>query len=195
MAVIPNSKSVEGCQKLHFHPIGQVLPGAVHEKLDLSPHSRHEGIRGAVACLRPAPLGPDPAGRDVRALVAFGTWLLLTFFGGLITQSDRRVPRAGDGHDRAAGPEPVGPADDHPAPAGHAVPRGVAGDPEPAGRGGVSNPATIGGYEQAAQRIPSLQSFEQSILLVWPHMVTMVALAVLCFAIAYVRFMRQEVRA
>jgi ABC-2 type transport system permease protein len=59
----------------------------------------------------------------------------------------------------------------------------------------VSNPATLGGYQQAAQRIPSLQSFDQSILLVWPHMVTMLALAVLCFAIAYVRFMRQEVRA
>jgi ABC-2 type transport system permease protein len=59
----------------------------------------------------------------------------------------------------------------------------------------ISNPATIGGYEQAAQRVPSLQSFDQSILLVWPHMVTMLAIMVACFALAYVRFMRQEVRA
>ena len=38
-------------------------------------------------------------------------------------------------------------------------------------------------------------SFEQSALLVWPHLVSMVALALLAFAVAYIVFMRQEVRA
>ena len=59
----------------------------------------------------------------------------------------------------------------------------------------VSTPATIGSYEQAAQRIPSLLSLDQSFILVWPQVVAIVALMVLFFAIAYVQFMRQEVRA
>jgi ABC-2 type transport system permease protein len=59
----------------------------------------------------------------------------------------------------------------------------------------VSTPATIGGYEQAAQRIPSLLSLDQSFILVWPQVVAIVALTVLFFAIAYVQFMKQEVRA
>jgi ABC-2 type transport system permease protein len=59
----------------------------------------------------------------------------------------------------------------------------------------VSTPATIGGYEQAQQRIPSLLSLDQSFILVWPQVVGLVALTVACFALAYVMFMRQEVRA
>ena len=51
------------------------------------------------------------------------------------------------------------------------------------------------GYAQAQQRIPSLLSLDQSFILVWPQVVALVALTVACFAIAYVRFMRQEVRA
>ena len=38
-------------------------------------------------------------------------------------------------------------------------------------------------------------SFGQSALLVWPHLVCMVALALLAFAVSYIVFMRQEVRA
>jgi ABC-2 type transport system permease protein len=59
----------------------------------------------------------------------------------------------------------------------------------------VSAPATVGAYEQAQQRIPSLLSLDQSFVLVWPQVVALVAITVVCFAIAYVRFMRQEVRA
>ena len=59
----------------------------------------------------------------------------------------------------------------------------------------VSTPATIGGIEQAQQRIPSLLSLDQSFILVWPQVVGLVALTVACFALAYVMFMRQEVRA
>ncbi len=46
-----------------------------------------------------------------------------------------------------------------------------------------------------ADQIPSLLSFDQSLFLVMPHLVTLVALTVGCFALAYARFMRQEVRA
>ena len=38
-------------------------------------------------------------------------------------------------------------------------------------------------------------SFDQSLLIVWPQVVLLVAATVICFAIAYVVFMRQEVRA
>ena len=59
----------------------------------------------------------------------------------------------------------------------------------------IATPATVGGYEQAQQRIPSLLSLDQSFILVWPQIVALVALTVACFAVAYVQFMRQEVRA
>ncbi|HEX2988298.1 MAG TPA: ABC transporter permease subunit [Chloroflexota bacterium] len=35
----------------------------------------------------------------------------------------------------------------------------------------------------------------QSLLLVWPHIVALIAETVICFAISYVKFMRQEIRA
>jgi ABC-2 type transport system permease protein len=50
-------------------------------------------------------------------------------------------------------------------------------------------------YEQASQQLPTLLSLDQSILLVWPHVVALLAIMVALFAAAYIRFMRQEVRA
>jgi ABC-2 type transport system permease protein len=49
--------------------------------------------------------------------------------------------------------------------------------------------------QQADRAIPSTLSIDQSLLVVWPQTVALVALTVLCFAVAYVIFMRQEVRA
>lgn len=43
--------------------------------------------------------------------------------------------------------------------------------------------------------IPSKLTFTQSLLLVWPQIVAMVAFTIVLFAIGYIRFMRQEVRA
>ena len=49
---------------------------------------------------------------------------------------------------------------------------------------------------QYAQQMPqSLLTFDQSFLLILPHIVILVALTIGCFALAYARFMRQEVRA
>ncbi|HYN69786.1 MAG TPA: ABC transporter permease [Candidatus Eisenbacteria bacterium] len=59
----------------------------------------------------------------------------------------------------------------------------------------VSTPGTIGEIVQAQQQIPTLLSLDQSLLLVWPHVVALFALTALCFGLAYVQFMRQEVRA
>jgi ABC-2 type transport system permease protein len=37
--------------------------------------------------------------------------------------------------------------------------------------------------------------FSQSLLLVWPQVVSIIALATICFAVSYIRFMREEIRA
>jgi ABC-2 type transport system permease protein len=50
-------------------------------------------------------------------------------------------------------------------------------------------------YVSAQEQIPSLLSLDQSMLIVWPQIVVLVALTVGLFAIAYVVFLRQEVRA
>ena len=47
---------------------------------------------------------------------------------------------------------------------------------------------------QAAYMIPNPLSLGQSILLIWPHLTSLVSLSLICFAISYVLFMRQEIR-
>lgn len=48
---------------------------------------------------------------------------------------------------------------------------------------------------QLSQQVPSQLSLDQSLLVVWPQIVILVALTVGCFALAYLAFLRQEVRA
>jgi ABC-2 type transport system permease protein len=128
------------------------------------------------------------------ALVGFGAWLLFTIFGGLITQvlSGFFAPITGSAQQQLQGYQFQ-----------DAINRIL---PDTLYREAslallnpqvttVSTPATLGSYAQAQQQIPSLISLDQSFILVWPQVVTLVALTVACFAIAYVRFMRQEVRA
>lgn len=47
----------------------------------------------------------------------------------------------------------------------------------------------------AGGRMVTPLPFSQSLLLVWPQVVTIVALAALCFAVSYIKFMREEIRA
>lgn len=49
--------------------------------------------------------------------------------------------------------------------------------------------------EQLSGALVSTLSVGQSMLLVWPHLTAMIALMLLAFAISYVAFMRQEIRA
>ncbi|HED24790.1 MAG TPA: ABC transporter permease [Firmicutes bacterium] len=49
--------------------------------------------------------------------------------------------------------------------------------------------------EQFIGAIKGPVSFGQSLLLIWPHVVGLIAVALICFAIAYIIFMRQEIRA
>lgn len=43
--------------------------------------------------------------------------------------------------------------------------------------------------------MPTPLSLTQSLILVWPHLVGLIALTAICFAISYARFMREEIRA
>ena len=128
------------------------------------------------------------------ALIGFGTWLLLTFFGGLIVSLIGGIvaPLTGTAQEqlRSIGIQET---------LRRLLPDTLYREasltllnPQVTS---VATPATIGGYEQAQQRIPSLLSLDQSFILVWPQVVGLVALTVACFALAYVTFMRQEVRA
>ncbi len=47
----------------------------------------------------------------------------------------------------------------------------------------------------AAGLLPNPLSLSQSLLSIWPHLVTIVALTAVCFGISYTKFMREEIRA
>jgi len=49
--------------------------------------------------------------------------------------------------------------------------------------------------EQAAYMVPNPLSLGQSLTLLWPYMVGLISLSAICFAISYIVFMKQEVRA
>jgi ABC-2 type transport system permease protein len=49
--------------------------------------------------------------------------------------------------------------------------------------------------DQADRAIPSILPVGQSLLIIWPQVVGLLALMVICFAAAYIDFMRQAVRA
>lgn len=127
-------------------------------------------------------------------LIGFGAWLLLTFFGGLITSllGGFIAPLSGR-------PDEILRNNSFQETLSRLLPDTlyreaslVLLNPQVTD---VSTPSTVASYEQAAQRIPSLLSLDQSFSLVWPQVVALVAMTVACFAIAYIQFMRQEVRA
>jgi len=47
---------------------------------------------------------------------------------------------------------------------------------------------------QASFMIANPLSLTQSLLLIWPHLTSLISLSAVCFAISYVLFMRQEIR-
>jgi ABC-2 type transport system permease protein len=49
--------------------------------------------------------------------------------------------------------------------------------------------------DQATGTIPGLMSLDQSLLVIWPQFITIIAGTMIAFGVAYVAFMRQEVRA
>ena len=60
---------------------------------------------------------------------------------------------------------------------------------------GSLNPAMMLISTLTSGRMLTPLPFSQSLLLVWPQLVSVIALAAICFAVSYIRFMREEVRA
>lgn len=126
------------------------------------------------------------------AMVAFGVWLLVALFGGLLVGILADV---------------IAPLPDQPTPAETLAHTNLE---ETLAR---LSPATL--YEEATRALltPQLGSFgvvlrrqlvravpsqlpvTQSLLLVWPQLTALVALTVVTFALAYVRFLTEEIRA
>ena len=129
------------------------------------------------------------------ALIGFGIWLLVTVFGELITTlvSGLLTPAAGASTDTILGSYQLQQFITRLLPS--TLYREIALVLLNPSVTQISAPTTIGQVQQAQQQIPTLLSLDQSLLLVWPQVVALVALAVVCFAGAYVAFMRQEVRA
>jgi ABC-2 type transport system permease protein len=129
------------------------------------------------------------------ALIGFGVWLLVTVFGELITTlvSGLLAPAANASADTILGSLQLQQFIERLLPSTlYRETALVLLNPTVTQ---ISAPTTIGQVQQAQQQIPTLLTLDQSFLLVWPQVVALVALAVVCFAAAYVAFMRQEVRA
>ena len=129
------------------------------------------------------------------ALIGFGVWLLVSIFGGLITTivTGFLQPAAGASVDTVLGNAQLQQFVTRLMPSTLYQEISLVILNPSVTR--VSAPTTIGQIQQGQQQIDTLLSLDQSLLLVWPQIVALVALTVVCFGAAYVSFMRQEVRA
>jgi ABC-2 type transport system permease protein len=130
------------------------------------------------------------------ALVGFGTWFLIAVLGELITTLlTGLITPAAATFDAVVGAAKLQQLVSRLMPSQlYFEITKVILDPKVNARD-VILPSTIGQYEQAQQQVSTVLGLGQSLLLVWPQIVVMIALAVICFVGAYVSFMRQEVRA
>jgi ABC-2 type transport system permease protein len=130
------------------------------------------------------------------ALIGFGVWFVLTIFGSFILDLVARAvsPLTGSTLDELLSQAQTQKFIERLLP-GQLYAEVTAVLLNPSKNPQADLPGTIAQAQQAAQQIPTLLSFDQSLLLVWPQIVALVAMTVICFALAYVAFMRQEVRA
>jgi ABC-2 type transport system permease protein len=129
------------------------------------------------------------------ALIGFGIWLLVTIFGQLITTLVNGIlaPAANASADTVLANAQLQQLITRLLPS--TLYREVSVVLLNPSINQISAPTSVGQVQQAQQQIQSLFTLDQSFLLVWPQVVALVFLAVVCFAAAYVAFMRQEVRA
>ena len=129
------------------------------------------------------------------ALVGFGVWLLVTIFGQLITTlvSGLFAPASNATADQVLGSYQAQEWVTRLLPS--TLYQEISSVILTPNLTQISTPATIGQLEQAQSQIPGLLTLDQSMLLVWPQVVALVALTVVCFGAAYILFMRQEIRA
>lgn len=130
------------------------------------------------------------------ALIGFGVWFLFTTFGPLILTliGSAISPLTGSTTTELIGQAHTQQFISRLLP-GELYAEVTAVLLNPSSNPQASLPGSLGQAQQAAQQIPTLLAFDQSVLLVWPQVVALVALTVVCFGAAYVAFMRQEVRA
>jgi ABC-2 type transport system permease protein len=131
------------------------------------------------------------------ALIGFGVWLLVSIFGSLITTilAGLFQPAAGAAPDSILGAAQLREFVTRLMPSTlYQEITKVILDPSVNARD-VTIPGSLDQYTQAQQQVSALLSLDKSLLLVWPQIVALVALAVACFVGAYIAFMRQEVRA
>lgn len=127
------------------------------------------------------------------AIAAFGAWLALTLFFGLIASLLGNFLSPADTGSTA---DQIAANQQATAMVARLSPTTLYQEATSA----VLNPfeRNVGGdptAQQTDQAIAATVSADQSLLLVWPQVVAIVALTVVVFAAAYVSFMRQEVRA
>jgi ABC-2 type transport system permease protein len=120
------------------------------------------------------------------ALISLGVWLVLALFGTFIFQAVANLITAGETEETVIKTEL---AISHISPLTlFSESSTVLLDPQQRATGLVS-------LDQVDRAIPSNLTLSQSLLVVWPQIVGLIALTAACFAAAYVSFMRQEVRA
>lgn len=129
------------------------------------------------------------------ALIAIGLWLFFSLFGALLAQLLAGIldPSSGQAGaeaalDRARLEQTLGFINP-----GTAYAQATLGILNP----GVTS-VSVPGLAQAiqlSQQIPTQLSLQQSLLIVWPQVVAMLAAMVVCFVLSYIAFLRQEVRA
>lgn len=129
------------------------------------------------------------------ALLAIGVWLTLSLFGVLLARLVAGlIDPIGAG---ASGGETLGRAQLEQA-IGMLNPGTVYSQATSAILNPSATAVTVPGLDQLIQlqqQLPTQLSLEQSLLVIWPQIVGLVAAMVVCFVAAYVSFLRQEVRA
>jgi ABC-2 type transport system permease protein len=126
------------------------------------------------------------------ALVVIAIWLVLTFFGdqivSVVGNTLRPLPANPTADQQLANAQMV-------ADLGRLNPITLFTEMTQA----LLNPLvqSLDPYFQdpTGRALPTILPFGQSLLLIWPHVVLLLAGTVICFAAAYVSFMRQEIRA
>lgn len=120
------------------------------------------------------------------ALIAVGIWLVLALFGAFIFQAAANLLAPGDDEFAATRVEML---------ISRLSPATLFSESSTVLLDPTQRTVDLVTVEQADRAILSNLSLTQSLSVVWPQIVGLVALTAALFAIAYVSFMRQEVRA
>jgi ABC-2 type transport system permease protein len=138
------------------------------------------------------------------ALIGFGSWFVLTFFGGFLLSFVAGVIAPLSETLANSDPEQFLANSSLRDLLFRVLPNTLYGESSivllnPSVTTTASRPANLAQFIQAQTQAQwdfnTQLSLDQSFIVIWPQVVALVALTVLCFVVAYIRFMRQEVRA